>query len=282
MQFQRRYKIASLAIALLSFGASNDVLSAERPDIHYVPTPQYVVNEMLEMAGTNSKDVIYDLGCGDGRFVITAAAKFGARGVGIDIDPERIRESRENARRANVADRVTFTEQNLFQTDFSQATIVALYLLPELNLRLRPKLLRNLKPGTRILSHDFSMDDWKPDRAGELGSSAYYLWIIPADAAGQWRLSSPPLGRDKNFTMQITQKFQDIEVRVAAKGEEETISDAKLVGDKISFLLMRDAARKTVGMYFKGQIRGNTISGTVQVEGGYFEGVEEWTAKRGE
>jgi SAM-dependent methyltransferase len=280
MQFQRKYRLVFLTMALLSFVTTDYALSDGTPDVHFVPTPQYVVNEMLEMAGINKNDIVYDLGCGDGRFVITAAAKFGARGVGIDIDPQRILESQDNAQRAGVWDRVKFYEKNLFHTDISQATIVALYLLPDLNLTLRPKLFQELKPGTRVVSHDFDMKDWKPDDTGELGSSSYYLWIIPADVAGKWSLNSPPLGLDKNYSIQITQKFQDIEVSTASKREGETISDEKLRGDKISFLLIREKNRNKVAMHFKGQVKGNTISGNVQVEGGLFEGVHEWTATR--
>jgi SAM-dependent methyltransferase len=267
-------------MALLSFVMTAYALSAETPDVHYVPTPQYVVNEMLEMAGINKNDIVYDLGCGDGRFVITAAAKFGARGIGIDIDPQRILDSQDNAIRAGVWDRVKFYEKNLFRTDISQATIVALYLLPELNLALRPKLFEELQPGTRIVSHDFDMKDWKPDDSGELGSSSYYLWIIPADVAGKWRLNAPPLGLDKDYPLQITQKFQYVEITTDSKREGETISDEKLKGETISFLLIREKNRKKVAMHFKGRVKGNAMSGNVQVEGGLFEGVHEWTATR--
>jgi predicted O-methyltransferase YrrM len=155
--------------------------SPERqPDVVYVPTPQTVVDEMLALAKVTKDDVIYDLGSGDGRIPITAAQKFGARGVGIDINPERIREANENAQKAGVTDRVTFLQQDLFQSDFSEATVVTLYLLPELNVKLRPQLFKQLKPGTRIVSHDFDMGDWKPDQVVQTqeGSTIYY-WVIP-------------------------------------------------------------------------------------------------------
>jgi ribosomal protein L11 methylase PrmA len=151
--------------------------------VHYVPTPEEVVEEMLRLANVGKNDVIYDLGCGDGRIVITAAKKYGARGIGIDIDPERIKESNENARQAGVADRVKFLQQDLFQTDFSEATVVTLYLLPALNLKLRPKLLE-LKPGTRIVSHAFDMGDWKPEKVvnvpGDEHERTVYFWVVPA------------------------------------------------------------------------------------------------------
>lgn len=147
------------------------------PDVVYVPTPVTVVNEMLRLANVKSNDVVYDLGSGDGRIVIAAAQKVGARGIGIDINPERIREANQNAQKAGVTDRVQFRQQDLFQTDFSDATVVTLYLLPELNVKLRPKLLSELKPGTRIVSHEFDMGDWKPEQVVEVdGRKVYYHW----------------------------------------------------------------------------------------------------------
>lgn len=149
------------------------------PDVIFVPTPNDVVNKMLEMAAVTAKDVVYDLGCGDGRIVITAAQRYGARGVGIDIDPERIREATENVTRAQVAGKVKFIQGDLFEADISEATVVTLYLLTELNLKLRPKLMKDLRPGTRVVSHAFAMGDWKPERSEIVNGSAVYLWRIP-------------------------------------------------------------------------------------------------------
>lgn len=149
------------------------------PDVPFVPTRQEVVEAMLKMADVKPGDIVYDLGCGDGRIVITAAQKFGARGVGIDIDPTRISEARYNARRAGVEKQVEFKVGDLFEADIRGATVVTLYLLPEINLRLKPKLQRDLKRGTRIVSHDFSMgDEWKPERAQKIGNSTIYFWTI--------------------------------------------------------------------------------------------------------
>lgn len=158
---------------------------AERrtPDVIYVPTPNDVVNKMLEMAAVTAKDVVYDLGCGDGRIVITAAQRYGARGVGIDIDPERIREANANLSRAKVADKVKFIQGDLFESDISEATVVTLYLLTELNLKLRPKLMQDLRPGTRVVSHAFAMGDWKPERSEFVNGASVYLWRIPPRAA---------------------------------------------------------------------------------------------------
>lgn len=149
------------------------------PDVIFVPTPNDVVSKMLELAEVTAKDVVYDLGCGDGRIVITAAQKYGARGVGIDIDPERIREANTNVKLAKVQDKVRFVEGDLFEADISGATVVTLYLLTQLNLKLRPKLMNELRPGTRVVSHAFSMGDWKPERHEYVGGTSVYLWRIP-------------------------------------------------------------------------------------------------------
>jgi len=148
-------------------------------DVPYVPTPPEVVEAMLELGHVKKGDVVYDLGCGDGRIVITAAKKYGARGVGIDINPERIKEANDNAKTEGVTDRVRFLEQDLFKADFRAANVVTLYLLSSVNMKLRPKLLTELKPGTRVVSHQFDMGDWKPDKKVEMGHRTLYLWIVP-------------------------------------------------------------------------------------------------------
>jgi SAM-dependent methyltransferase len=145
----------------------------------YVASPPPIVAAMLEMANVNSSDTVYDLGCGDGRIVISAAKKYGAKGVGIDLNPARIEEARANARSAGVAGRVMFEVDDLFDADIRDATVVALYLLPEANIRLRDRLFRELKPGTRIVSHSFDMGDWKPDKETLVDGDRVYLWTIP-------------------------------------------------------------------------------------------------------
>ena len=149
------------------------------PDVPFEPSPAVVVDAMLKLAGTGLGDVVYDLGCGDGRIVIAAAREFGARGVGIDIDPQRIADSRENARAAGVQDRVTFRHEDLFEADIAEATVVTLFLWPEVNLKLRPKLWRDLKPGTRVVSYYWDMGDWAPDQQIEVNGHGLYLWTIP-------------------------------------------------------------------------------------------------------
>ena len=150
-----------------------------KPDVRYVPSPQPVVHAMLELAGVRQTDVVYDLGSGDGRIPITAARVYGARGVGIDIDPRRIAEANANARAAGVTDRVTFRLEDLFTADFRDATVVTLFLSPDANLKLRPRLLRELQPGSRIVSYWHDMGDWKPERTIAAGEANIYLWTIP-------------------------------------------------------------------------------------------------------
>lgn len=153
-------------------------LQLREPDVRFVPTPDAVVEAMLNLAHVRKTDVVYDLGCGDGRIVIRAAQQFGARAVGIDIDPKRIEESRENARQAGVTDRVTFRQEDLFETDISEATVITLYLLNKLNNKLRPKLWRELRPGTRIVSHHFFMEGWPPEKQIQVGGRIVYLWTV--------------------------------------------------------------------------------------------------------
>jgi 2-polyprenyl-3-methyl-5-hydroxy-6-metoxy-1,4-benzoquinol methylase len=187
-------KIKNLfAVTLITMFASAFAFAQDMPsrplDVPYVPTSQKVVDAMLSLAKVTKNDVVYDLGCGDGRIVITAAQKYGATGTGIDIDPVRIREANENAKKAGVTNKVNFKVQDLFESNFSKATVVTLYLLPDINLRLRPQLLEQLKPGTRIVSHAFSMGDWKPDQTITVDGSVIYLWTVPA--------KKPTFGDDK-------------------------------------------------------------------------------------
>ncbi len=153
--------------------------------MHFVPTPEAVVAEMLKVAKVGKNDVLYDLGSGDGRIPITAAKKYGTRGVGVDIDPERIQEANANAKAAGVTDKVKFIQGNLFEIDLSKATVVTLYLLNSLNLKLRPKLLSELKPGTRIVSHSFDMGDWKPLKTLNVDRSKVYYWVVPEKKSAQ-------------------------------------------------------------------------------------------------
>jgi SAM-dependent methyltransferase len=174
MHAYRLSRAVALGAALLCMLAA-----AAARDVPFVPTPEPVVDKMLELARLGPNDIVYDLGSGDGRIVITAAKRYGVRGVGIDIDPDRIREARENARKAGVADRVEFRQGDLFKADIRDATVVTLYLLTSVNRQLRPKLLAELRPGTRIVSHAFDMGDWKPAATAYVGANTVHYWIVP-------------------------------------------------------------------------------------------------------
>ena len=174
---------AGLALSALAPSPVGAQRMQRTPDIHFVPTPTSVVNGMLALANVGPKDVVYDLGSGDGRIVI-AAARRGARGVGIELDPSLVAESTRNAKNAGVAGRVQFIEGDIFRTDVSAATVVTLYLLSSINERLRPKLLRELKPGARIVSHRFRMGDWEPDRSLKVSGEDVWLWLVPRKSAG--------------------------------------------------------------------------------------------------
>jgi tRNA G37 N-methylase Trm5 len=174
--------VAAQLVALLAAApvAAQETKRAQTPDVIFVPTPYEVVEEMLRLAQVKKGDVLYDLGSGDGRIPVTAAKKYGIRAVGVDIDPERIIEAKENARKNGVTGLVQFRQEDLFKTDFHEASVVTLYLLPDLNVKLRPRLLAELKPGTRIVSHQFDMGTWKPERKIELNGRTVYLWTVPA------------------------------------------------------------------------------------------------------
>ena len=187
MRLTKKCWLLSLFLALaVTLGLSQEKKLRE-PDVVFEPSPENVVEQMLKLANVQKGDVVYDLGCGDGRLVIAAAKQFGARGVGIDIDPQRIKESIENARKAGVLDRVRFRNEDLFEADIREATVVTLFLWRSVNLKLRPKLWKDLKPGTRVVSHHWDMDDWAPEKQMEVDGHPIYLWRIPANAASKAR-----------------------------------------------------------------------------------------------
>jgi ribosomal protein L11 methylase PrmA len=181
MRFRTLTLSTALIAALAAAAAAQTTTQAplRSPDVIFVPTPQEVVDAMLEVAKVTKNDVVYDLGSGDGRIPVTAAKKYGARAVGIDIDPQRIKEANANAQTAGVTDKVKFLNADLFTTEIGDATVVTLYLLPSLNVKLMPKLMKELKPGTRIVSHAFDMGDWKPEQTLNVNGRTVYYWTIP-------------------------------------------------------------------------------------------------------
>lgn len=243
-----------------------------RKDVPYVPTRPETVAEMLRMAQVSSDDLVYDLGSGDGRIVISAAKDHGARGVGIDIDPVRIREANENATAAGVTERVRFVEGNLFEADLRDATAVTLYLLPEVNIKLRPKLLEELRPGTPVVSHDFSMGEWEPDERKEIGGDVLMLWIIPARVEGTW-LWTDARNRERKLT--ATQTFQKFSGTATGSADAMMVRNGTLKGDAISFELVSEKDASTIERY-RGKVVGDSLIGTVERDGRS----SPWTARR--
>lgn len=247
------------------------------PDVHFVPTNMEVVKAMLTTAKVGKGDVVYDLGCGDGRIPITAIKKYGARsGVCVDIDPVRIKESRNNADTAGVGSKMKFVNADLFQQDLSPATVVTLYLLPMLNVRLRPKLFRELRPGTRVVSNSFDMGDWKADstmsvkQEGGFSSFAYY-WVIPADVAGTWKVTGAPGG---GYTVRLEQQYQQVKgTAEGGSGGAITVDTAWVKGDSVGFTL-RDAANQ---LKFGGTVKEEKMNG---VASGGNRKAGAWTANR--
>jgi len=253
------------ALALLSTFAVGAL--AQPYDVPYVPTPQVVVDEMLRLAEVTPEDFVIDLGCGDGRIPITAAAYFGARAHGVDIDPSRIAESNANARAAGVTNRVSFETANLFAIDISRATVVTMYLLPQINLKLRPRLLASLRPGTRVVSHDFSMDDWKPDQVARVQKNMY-LWIVPANVQGRWgmMLNLPGVGI-REYELELRQKFQEVDAYARGDKRNYTLWESRLRGDDLSFVLVDGE----LAHRFEGKVRGKVIEGIVRTGAGSAE-----------
>lgn len=262
-----------------------EIFLQEKPlDVPYVPTKPEVVAEMLRMANVGKDDILYDLGCGDGRIVITAGQLYGTRGVGIDIDPDRIKESKENAGEANVTHLVKFIEQDLFEADFHEATVVSLYLLTSVNLRLRPRLFAQLRPGTRVVSHNYAMDTWKPDQSSVVmvneQSHNVYLWIIPANVSGTWEWTWAENSKKVPYGLELEQHFQWPSGKIKVGGAEFPLTDVLLTGDNIKFSVDTEEGGKSVTMVFEGRVSGNTIDGITGIRGEAKQNKRAWKAKR--
>lgn len=239
-------------------------------DVIWVPTPPELVEKMLRMAKITPEDFVIDLGSGDGRIAIAAAKKFGARAQGIEYNPEMVALSNREAQRQGVADKVRFVKADIFQSDFSQATIITMYLLPDLNLKLRPKIL-DLKPGTRVASHQFSMEEWQPDERAEIEGRLAYLWIVPAKVGGAWSLRTEGSGHDRELSLR--QSFQLLSGQLKGAAAALELADAKLRGDEIRFAVVEGSVRRD----FSGRVRGTTMDGTVSSAGAP---VTRWFASR--
>ena len=252
--------------------------AAQTPDVMFVPTNIDVALGMLRLAAVKAGDVVYDLGSGDGRLVIAAAQRYGASGIGIDIDPSLVADATRNADTAGVADRVTFRHADLFQSDLRPATVVTLYLTPSLNLRLRPKLFRELRPGARVVSNNFDMEEWQPDstivvQGTALANTPVRMWIMPADVRGGWDVSD---GSGRTFRLQLTQQFQAVSGTASLAGRPVSLAGLRVRGDSLWFSL---APADTGGpIIFKGAVAGDSASGTLAAEGS--DGSRSWRAVR--
>jgi hypothetical protein len=248
-------------------------------DVPFVPSPQVVVDEMLRVAGVGPGDFVIDLGSGDGRMLITAAGKFGARGIGVDLDPHLVIQAEESARQAGVEDRVQFLEQDLFKTDISQASVITMYLLPGVNMRLRPRLL-DLKPGTRIVAHDFDLGDWKPDHKTTIRKNVF-LWIVPAKIGGRWNLTVPLPGGERRLDMELRQRHQEIDGLARVDGRVWQLWETSLRGDRVRFVIVDAADRENeASLYFEGRVTGDVMEGEVRRGVGRAEMRSRWRAVR--
>ena len=264
---------------------AQDLLIQHKPlDVPYVPTKPEVVAEMLRMAKVGQKDILYDLGCGDGRIVITAAQLYGTRGVGIDIDPDRIKESTENAAKAKVAHLVKFIQGDLFEADFHEATVVSLYLRTSVNLRLRPRLFAQLRPGTRVVSHNYAMDTWKPDNSSVVMVNGQthnvYFWVFPANVSGTWEWTWTENSKRTPYVLHLDQLFQWPNGRIKMGGSEVGLRNVVLTGNRIRFLVDQGKGGKTVTMVFEGRVSENTIEGSVETQGEVRQNKRAWKAVR--
>lgn len=241
----------------------------------YIPSTRLNVDEMLRLAAVQPGDVVYDLGSGDGRVVIAAARDWGARGVGIEIDGELVAKSREHARREGVAERALFREGDVLKADIRDATVVTLYLLASLVNRLQPKLLAQLKPGTRIVAHDYPFTDWKPDRHVQV-SKNFYLYVVPASVSGKWQLSAALAAGARELELEFTQRFQEVRGGARVAGGYLPAFDAVLTGERIAFVLIDD----DTSYRFEGRVSANAIDGVVRWGYGPRQKESTWRATR--
>ncbi|HVK54769.1 MAG TPA: class I SAM-dependent methyltransferase [Burkholderiales bacterium] len=272
----------TIALMAPAHARANDMASpiiVAQYDVPFVATPQEVVNEMLNIANVDANDYVIDLGSGDGRIVLTAVQKHGARGMGVDLNPDHIARSKMAAREAGIEDRATFVNANLFSTDIKKASVVTMYLLPDVNLKLRPRLLNELRPGTRVVSHAFSMGEWKPDRQAKVGSTSgreIYYWVVPAKVEGTWKIKSQS---GEPIVVTFKQQFQEIQGSARINDRDVPLRDAKLEGDHISFTIADNLNGRDSSQKFEGRVNGNAIDG-VAAAGGVENRELKWRATK--
>jgi SAM-dependent methyltransferase len=276
-----RHAHGALCAFLLAAGAAAPLHAQRSLDVPFVPTNQATVEAMLRIANVGPGDFVIDLGSGDGRILIAAARLRGARGFGVDLNPERVKESIENAKAAGVADRVRFHQRNLFDTKIAEATVLTMYLLPRVNIELRPRLLEELRPGTRVVSHDFDMGDWQADLHTSVRGvgSQIYFWVIPAQVAGRWRVEmAAPRGRPP-FEIEFKQKYQEIEAVARGLDRAVSVRDARIDGARIAFTLVDDGdfAHR---LRFEGKVAASVMEGVARGDGNAARAELKWRAGR--
>jgi SAM-dependent methyltransferase len=246
----RRALVPALVVLFSAAAAAQTV----QRDVPYVPTPMETVKRMLELADVKKGEYMMDLGSGDGRIAIMAAKDYGAKAVGIDIDPQRIKEANENAKKEGVADRVEFIQANLFEYPIKDANVITMYLLTSVNAKLRPRLLDELRPGTRLVSHAFDMGDWEAEVHDQSTGRSVYLWIVPAKVEGHWAVKDG----ERSFAIDIKQQFQMLSGNATIGGKSIPLANAKMRGSEIVFTLNVDGKPQT----FHGKVSGDRMEAT--------------------
>jgi SAM-dependent methyltransferase len=242
-------------------------------DVVWVPTPDALVERMLRMANVTARDYVVDLGSGDGRTVIAAVQKFGATALGIEYNPDMVALSVKAAEKAGVSDKAKFIKADIFETDFSKATVITMYLLPALNIKLRPRIL-DLRPGTRIVSHAFTMEDWEPDQTATVEGRDAFLWIVPAKVQGNWALSVPVGNGGESFQVALKQNFQKLSGTARLGDKSYPLTETRLRGADVAFAFVDGNGVKRV---FTGRAAGDKMEGTTAAQGG---AKINWSASR--
>jgi hypothetical protein len=265
--------LASASIACAQQQEYKPYVGQQGKDVVWVPTPDEVVDRMLTMAQTKPEDFVVDLGAGDGKIAIAAAKKFGARSMGVEYNPDMVAYAQKNAQSAGVAGKAQIVHGDIFATDFTQATVLTMYLLPSLNMKLRPQILA-LRPGTRVVTHAFNMEDWEPDESSDVDGRRVYFWVVPANVAGRWALEVSGGGNSDKLTLNFEQKFQKIE-GVAYMGPLIAgLREPRLSGFRISFAYVDT---RGVRRDLTGRVTGATMEGSFRADGGQ-EG--RWSAAK--
>ena len=266
------WAMAGVAVVVdAAVAADAAVLDVPTP---YIPSTRGNVDEMLRLAGVTPRDIVYDLGSGDGRIVIAAARDYGARGVGIEFDAALVKESSEQARKAGLSERVEFRHSDVFAANLSDATVVTMYLLTSLVRKLEPKLLAELKPGTRIVAHDYGFAEWEPDHKVQI-SKNYMLYIVPSRVAGAWRVETP-MTQGREFVLDLQQKYQVVRGGVRVAGGFLPAFEARLSGERLRFVLVEN----DVSYRFEGEVRGDVMEGVVRYGIGPNLNEQKWRAQR--